>query len=251
MQRIAFVSLLIALIGLTACAGDIDMKPERRAQMHNIALITAVGDTVQHQHLTFFSSTPGSEKVDWKFDEIVESTARERLSAVLPPFNMVALPYEPVALAEQLYKDKRSLSLKMESYPDLSLITPTLQGLIGSSPVDTITLITGGAKTPQSQCSYGTVLSTEVHMTSFSPTFIVTCLSLYALDAKTMTVLSNRAQVDLEHYNGGGIFGPTNPAPFPAGFRMPLNDEQRAFLRPRYEKQLREMTIKILERAGF
>lgn len=240
-------SLLAMLMALAACASnDITMlKPERRAEMRSVALITAVGNTVSHTRYTFFAHLPETrtERVDWNFDKTVADRAREGLAKRQPQLAITPISHDSAKLAEPLY-----VTSETEPYADPSRIAEPLRAIVDGTDIDTIILITSGGDAVD-KCDAGLLIATS-HL-ALVPTGIAVCLGAFVLDAKSLTVLSQVSGVVNANYNRGGIFGPIDPAPFNSSFQLPLNEEQRAFLRPTYERMLREATDKALQRSGL
>lgn len=234
------------LFGLTACAGDITMKPERRAQIKNVAVISVVGDKISHELYPFIINLPErfSGQVDWHFDEIVRTVAQEGLKTRQPQITITQFRHNSSNLAEQIYKIAES-----EAYADPERISENLREITAETTVDAIILLSGGGHIGDRICTFGAFILNST--SALVPTSVGVCLTAFVLDGKTLTVLSKQSDAQWSDYNRGGIFGPIDPAPFSPAFRLPLTEEQSAFLRPKYEQWLREATDNVLRKSGF
>lgn len=255
MRGVYLGTMLFAFTGLVACAGIdiITLKPERRAQIKNVAVMTVLDNKVSQTRYTFFRHLPEThiEYVDWNFNEIVRKAALEGLAARQPHFAITPVTYDPAKLAKLMYvtpPTETKTEAEAVPYVDPERIKNELHAILGGTLIDTVILIASGGDAID-KCESGLIIGTS--NMALVPTGVAVCLGVFVLDAKSLTVLSQLSGVINANYNRGGIFGPIDPAPFDASSKLPMNDAQRAFLRPTFERMLREATDQALKRSGL
>ncbi len=161
------------------------------------------------------------------------------------------MDYDPNVLSAGIHRYQA-----FQSYADPARIEPALRQLTSGKAADTIILIARNSVEQSGLLTYeGVGIVTEVSVLSGAPITPFAALSLFVIDVPTMQILSKQTILmkgriynikPLIHFEPIG-----GPAPFLPGFKFPLNDEQKAFLRPLLQDLVGTGTQELVRRSGL
>lgn len=240
--------LILVLIGLAGCATSVSQ--ERKSAMRNVAVVSAIGDDVTLFRILGFSKEQ-PERLPWSFDKLASDAVVLSIRARNPNISIVPVDYDPKVLSAGIHKYQA-----FQSYADPARIEPALRQLTSGKAADTVILIARNSVEQSGLLSYeGVGIVTEVSVLPGAPITPFAALSLFVIDVPTMQVLSRQMMlVKGRVYNVKPLihFEPIGgPAPFLPGFKFPLNDEQKEFLRPILQGLVLTGTRELIHRSGL
>jgi hypothetical protein len=185
------ILLILSLVGCTAVG---PIKPEQKANIHNIAVIslldkqlefTKVGFTVfNNDHFTLDSS-------NWNVDEEVQKTINEQIQKSSPSIKIVKVPFNRSELLK-IYKSPDSWG----DYSSISRIEAELKSKLSQTPVDAVILVC--KLRDQDPIAYTSIFIEGYGIYYRSLPFVDATLKPYALfsivllDSKTLKPITTR-----------------------------------------------------------
>jgi len=136
MKKIAPVFLLV--LALASCT-TAPIKPEQKASLHNIAVVSLMGNELEFTKVGFtvFNNDKFTrETSDWKLDAEIERIATEELKKSSSEIKMVLVPFDRAELFK-IYKPADSWG----EYASIDRITPELKMKLAQTPVDAVLLV--------------------------------------------------------------------------------------------------------------
>jgi hypothetical protein len=243
--------LLLALIVLAGCT-NIRVEGERRSAIKNAAVVAAIPDdvTMTKIGITTFDNVYDRDRWDWGFEPLVRQSATQVLRAKRPDVTVVPVQYDPAQVLERL----KGPPLGPEFTPEL--LSAALKDVVAGKNIDTVFLFIPGRRSAgsYSQVSFvGMGFETSRTLRELAMIIPFVTIDTLVIDVPTMTVLAkNTRRAEDMSYNLNPIIYRDRPvAPFPAGFTMPLNADQRAFLKPRLHKLLETTVTELMQEGGF
>jgi hypothetical protein len=218
--------------------------------MRNVAVVSAIGDDVTLFRILGFSKEQ-PERLPWNFDKLASDAVVLSIQARNPNISIIPVNYDSNGLSAGIHKYQA-----FQSYADPARIAPALRQLTSGTAADTIILIARNSAEQSGLLSYeGVGIVTEVSVLAGAPITPFAALSLFVIDVPTMQLLSKQTiLVKGRIYNINPLinFEPIGgPAPFLPGFKFPLNDEQKAFLRPLLQDLVGTGTQELVRRSGL
>lgn len=240
--------LILVLIGLAGCATSVSQ--ERKSAMRNVAVVSAIGDDVTLFRILGFSKEQ-PERLPWSFDKLAGDAVVQSIRARNPNISIVPVDYDPNVLSAGIHRYQA-----FQSYADPTRIEPVLRQLTSGKAADTIILIARNSVEQSGLLTYqGVGIVTEVSALQGAPITPFAALSLFVIDVPTMQVLSRQTMlVKGRIYNVNPLipFEPIGgPAPFLPGFKFPMTEEQKEFLRPILQGQVSTGARELTHRSGF
>lgn len=238
--------LLAVAIGLAGCT---NLSDARKAEIRNVAVVSAIGDDVTLFRILVGPERP--ERVDWTFDKIATDAIAQSVRSARPDVSLVPVDYDSNALAAGINKYQ-----SFESFVEPARIEPALRKITQGKSIDTIILIARNSSQSGALLQFeGVGLATEKTFLPAAPVIPFASLALFVIDGSTMKVLSRKTVLEKgPTYNVKPLieFAPVGgPAPFLPGFTFPMTEEQRAFLRPLLQDLLRKGTQGLMRDSGF
>ena len=241
--------LVVALIILSGCA---QISGERRAATKNVALVVAVPDEVLMMRIGFsvINNADGEDRSAWGLDARIRQSLTEALRVRRPDLTVVPVQYDPAEVLTRLRGPEQMYEV------DPNLASVDLRDIIAGKAIDTIFVITPSSASYNSSSMRFKGVGLEVHATMISdraPLKPRVYLRLYVIDARTMSVLASHPQDASDRmYNLNRLIYPDSQAPeFPAGFTIPLNGAQKAFLQPKFGRLIDAVIGSLLRDAGY
>lgn len=241
--------LVVALIVLSGC---VQISGERRAATKNIAIVVAVPDEVSMMKIgvTVFNNSESQDRSAWGFEARIRESLTEALRVRRSDITVVPVQYDPAKVLEKL----REPTPKLDVDPNLASVD--FKDIVAGKAIDTIFLITP----TNDSYNYGSIVfkgvGIEVYATMISdraPLKPRVYLRLYVIDAPSMKVLaSHPGRAEDKMYNLNRLLYPDSQAPaFPAGFTMPLNEAQKAFLQPKLNLLMDQVSRDLIRDSGY
>jgi|GEM_PF-6938831 hypothetical protein len=131
--------LLILVLSLTACANLSPIKPEQKSNIHNVAIVSILGDELKFTKvgLTVFSNDNfDRDTTNWNLDVEAQKSIMNELQSSSPDIKVVQVPFNREALFK-IYKSPNSWG----EYASLERIEPELKNALAANPVDAVILV--------------------------------------------------------------------------------------------------------------
>jgi len=246
MRRLLWILLLI---GLAGCAQT--LSESRKAEIRSLAIISAVGDDVRLIRLLGSGGEQKYERLPWNFDRIASHAAAESVRAHAPGISIVPVAYDSNALADRIHKHE-----SFRSFAEPARIEPALRQLIQGKPIDTVILI-ARSETTDGGFFYveGVGVMTERTILPRAPVTPFAALAVFVIDAQSLQVLLKKSLTFRgDTYNVTPVIQlekPGGPAPFEPGFKLPMTEEQKDFLRPKLQELVYVAIRELMQRSGF
>lgn len=239
--------LMVVVMGLVGCT---TLSDTRKAAIRNVAVVSAIGDDVTLFRVLGFEGLK-PEQVDWSFDKIATDAVVAAVQGQNPAVTIVPVDYDSNALAADIHR-----YASFESYADPARIAPALRQMTAGKSVDTIVVVARNSSDNGALMTWkGVGIMTELSAQKGAPITPFANLALFVLDGSTLQVLAQQTKLTkgaLYNLNPILEFGPIGgPAPFLPGFKFPMTEEQKTFLRPVLQDVLRIGTQGLMRDTGF
>lgn len=202
MKKIILVLLLI--VGLAGCANTGPMKPEQKAGIHNVAIVSLLGDQLEFTKVGFTVFNNDyfvRDTSSWELDSNTQKTIANALQISSPDIKVVDVPFNR-ALLFKIYKSPDSWG----DYASLDRIEAELKSKLSETPVDAIILV-------YKQSAQDPVAFTSVHVRGFGVfyrtlPFVDSLMKPYAifsievLDGKTLKPIARKYAVTVSKQFG-------------------------------------------------
>ncbi len=131
--------ILLFAICLSGCIGTVPIKPEQRANLHKVAVVSLLGGDLRFTKVGFtvFNNDEFIKgSTTWNLDNEVQKNIVEVLRQTSPDLQVVPVPFDRSELFK-IYKSSQSWG----EYQSLDRIEPELKRKMAESPVDAVILI--------------------------------------------------------------------------------------------------------------
>lgn len=217
-----------------------------------MAIVSAIGDdfALTRIGLIVFSNERLSEKISLGLDQVAQRTAEQVVRERRPNATLVPVHYDANTLSSRINRAE-----SLQPYADPKRIEPELRDIVRGKPVDTLILLARDRESSGPMALEGVGIYTERTLRERAAITPYAGLSLFVLDARSMETLATaRRVVEGAVYNLNPIISSKplgGPAPFMAGFRFPLSDEQRQFLERPMQDLVAATVRRLLEQTGL
>lgn len=221
--------------------------------MHRVAVVSAIGDHVEISRSGpfIFSYEEATDRWDIGLDRIATEAAVQRLKSRNPSIVVLTPSVDSQRLSESIVK-----IASLQPYADPERIRTDLARVAQETQADTIFLISRGKPNVEPSFLQGVGLGFEKTLRERAPFLPYAGLALFVIDAKTLQTITkqNPRAYEGPYYNLDPLIVSRplgGPAPFMAGFSLPLSEEQRTFITPVLQNLIRTGVPDMLQRMGL
>ncbi len=133
------ISVFLLSFFLTGCIGTVPIKPEQKANIHSVSVVSLLGDELSFTKVGFtvFNNDGFTKNVTtWKLDDTVQKAIVEGLNNSSSNIKVVSLPFDRSELFK-IYKSPQNWG----AYTDIGRIEHEIRRQVNDSPVDAIVLV--------------------------------------------------------------------------------------------------------------
>lgn len=193
MKKIILILMLI--VGFTGCANTGPMKPEQKAGIHSVAVVSLLEDKLEFTKVGVFVFNNDyftKDLPNWGVDDVVRETIQNELQRTSPQIKVVSINFNRSELLK-IYGPIAPFS----EYADIKRIESELSTTIKSNPVDLLILVHKEHDRDLIQNSNQFIIGNGVYYGSqpfsINPTLrTYSYFNLVILDCKTLNIITKK-----------------------------------------------------------